>query len=172
MRMVQRRKMVMLVPPKDSTGAAQGGNLPFVSVGKHRDFVVHFFFGNIAGDVNLTLQQAKNVGGNGAKALGFDKIYAVQSDAGDVVDQDKAVPVTVASDTHAVANATDDNYHYMIEMRVDQLDVNNGFDCIRPNMSTPGANACLVCIVVELLNPRYSGEEDELGIYPSAMDQT
>jgi hypothetical protein len=171
MRAVQRRKFVTLRTPVDTNGVAQGGNFPFVSLRHHSDVVVHFIFGAVGGDCNITLQQAKNVGGNGAKALGFDKVYTVQTDAGSLEDQDKAVPVAVVSDSHPVEADTDDNYHIMIEFKADQLDVNNGFDSIRPNLSDPAA-ATLVCIMVELLNPRYSGIEDDVRQFPSALDQT
>lgn len=170
--MVQRRKIVVLRTPIDSTGAAQGGNFSAVCLRGYKDFVVHYIFGNIAGDVNLTLQQCKNVGGSGGKTLSFDKIYKVKTNSGAPEDQDKAIAETVSNDSYAVVNTTHDNYHFMIEGQADKLDVNNGFDCIRPEMSTPGANACLVTIFVELLNPRYSGQEDEVRIMPSALDQT
>lgn len=168
MRMVQRRKIVVLVPPRDVNGVAQGGNIPFVRVGLSKHIIVHFIFGNLAGDVNITLQQAKNIGGNGAKALGFDKIYGVQSDAGSLEDTDKAVPFDVTADSYTVPHATEDMYHYMIEFKPDQLDVNNKFDCIRPNLSDPAA-AGLVCIFVECLEPRYSGIENDVRHFPSNM---
>jgi hypothetical protein len=171
MRMVQRRKIVTLRTPVDSTGAAQGGNLSAVSVRAYKDIVFHYVFGNVAADCAITLQQCKNVGGSGGKALAFDTIYLVKTNAGAPEDQDKAVRTTVASNSFTVANATHDNHHMMIEMQTDKLDVSNGFDCVRPELSSP-AGACLVCMFVELLNPRYSGDESNLRVMPSALDQT
>ena len=171
MRMVQRRKIVVLRTPIDTNGTAQGGNFSAVCLSNYKDVVVHYIFGNVAGDCNITLQQCKNVGGNGAKTLSFDKIYEVKTTAGAPEDQDKAVKQTVASDSYTVAAASRDNYHMMIEMQADKLDRANGFDCIRPNLSDPSA-ACLVCIMVELLNPRYSGNESDVNVMPSALDQT
>lgn len=170
MRMVQRRKLIVWRTPLDVSGLPQGGNLPFVHIGNYKDVVVHFIFGNVAADAAMTLQQAKNVGGGGAKALAFDKIYKVQTNAGAVEDQDKAVGEIVAS-TRTVANGSEDQYHFMIEFQADKLDRNNGYDCIRPALSSP-AGAVLVCILVELLNPRFSGIEDDVRVMPSALDQT
>jgi len=171
MRMVQRRKIVVLRTPFDTTGAAQGGNFSAVCLRGYKDFVIHYIFGNVAADCAITLQQCKNVGGASGKTLAFDKLYAVQTNAGAPEDQDKAIPVTVSGNSFTVANATYDNYHLMVEGQADKLDVNNGFDCIRPELSSP-AGACLVCIFVELLNPRYSGQENEVRVMPSALDQT
>jgi hypothetical protein len=169
--MVQRRKIVVLRTPIDTNGTPQGGNYSFVSVGKYKHFVVHVIVGNLAGDAALTLKQAKNVGGNESKELEFDTIYRVQTNAGAPEDQDKAVKHDVASNSYTILAASHDNSHFMIEMKPDQLDVNGGFDCIRPHLADPGA-AGLVTIFVELLEPRYSGQEDLVEIMPSALDQT
>lgn len=171
MRMVQRRKLVIFRTPFDTTGQAQGGNLSAAHVGKYKDLVFHYLFGNVAADCAITLQQCKNVGGSGAKVLAFDKIYAIQTNAGAPEDQDKAVPIVVAANSFTVANGSMDNHHFMIEMQTDKLDVNNAFDCVRPELSSP-AGACLVAIWLELLSPRYSGQENEPKIMPSALDQT
>jgi len=172
MRLVQNRRMWMFRPPIDGNGATYGGDKQFACLRGFTDFVIHFFFGNVAtADSTITLKQAKNVGGSGAKELAFDTIWLVKSDAGDPVDQDKPVRTTVAANSFTVANATHDNHHMMVEMHASQLDVQNGFDCIRPNF-VGGAGATLVAIVIEAYNPRYKGAEADLNVFPSMLDQT
>lgn len=171
MRTVQQRKVWVFQPPIDGTGAVFGGNKQFACLRGITDVVIHFIFGNLAADGTITLQQAKNVGGNGAKALAFDTIWLTKSDAGAPEDQDKPVRTTVAANSFTAAAASMDNTHMQIEMHVSQLDVQNGFDCIRPNFAG-GAGASLVCIIIEGRNPRYTGAESDLNVSPSMLDQT
>ena len=171
MRMVQRRKIWMPRTPIDGNGASYGGNFQFACLRAYQDVVLHWLFGNVAADATVAIQQAKNIGGSGAKTLAFDTIWLVSAAAGDPVDMDKAVRHTVAANAFTVANATMDNHHMMVELHASQLDVQNGFDCIRPTF-VGGAGATLVAMLVEFLNPRYSGDEGNLNVFPSALDQT
>jgi len=168
MKAVQNRKIVVLRSPIDINGNPQGGNYSFVSMKNYQHAVFHFIFGNVAGNANITLQQAKNVSGNGAKTLGFTEIYRTKTDASPEYNADRAEKVAVASDTHAVLAASDDNTHFEIEMKNDNLDVDNKFDCVRPHLSDPAA-AALVCIFVELRNPRFAGDPSNVNVMPSAL---
>jgi hypothetical protein len=60
----------------------------------------------------------------------------------------------VTSDTFnlpAVANTLN-----VLEIDADDLDVENGFDCVRLNIASPGANADLIAVHYLLTGARYA----------------
>jgi hypothetical protein len=75
----------------------------------------------------ITLLQAQAVAGTGEKALAFDKVYAN-------IDTAAASPKTetaVVSNTFNTTAVDNKNALYTIEVKDTDLDINNGFDCIR-----------------------------------------
>jgi hypothetical protein len=168
-RFTQRKKTVPFVPPIDSTGTAQGGNYSFISLKNYQRAEITVFVGNIAGDSALTFLQAKNVEGNGSKALSFTKIEKCQSRAGSQEDADKFVEEAVTGDSYTIAAASHDNHMFKVVINADDLDVDNGFDCFRPNLGTPGANAYLVAVIIDLHDPRYRGDQENVNVLPSAL---
>lgn len=156
------------VQPIDGNGLTLGGNFQFASMKNHYRVAFHFLFGNVAADGTISLQQAKNIGGSGAKTLAFTKYARQQCIAGDPRDQDKFLVETATGNAITVAAASNDGNWYIIEMKADELDVNNGFDCVRPNF-IGGAGATLVAIWVEFLDPKYSGNQVDNNIFPSVL---
>ena len=109
----------------------------------------------------VTLKQATDVSGTGAKALSFTKKYSKVGLTGTV-----NVATAVASDTFsltAVANRIE-----MVEISAEDLDVSGGFDCIGLDVATPGANADLICIVAIIYGLRCPG--DPTGLYDPKVD--
>lgn len=153
---VMNRKIWVPQPPKDVNGLTLGGNYQFACLKNGARWAAHFIFGNVAADGTITLKQAKNVGGSGAKALAFTTYYYCKTNDGDVEQQDTFQKLTATGNSITVANATDDNGYFMIEGKTDMLDVSNGFDCIRPEL-TGGAGATLAMIMLELNDLRYGG---------------
>jgi hypothetical protein len=74
----------------------------------------------------------------------------------------------VTSDTFTLAAATHDNYIAIVEIKADDLDVDNAFDCIRPQLADPAA-AAVIGILVELHDPRYRGDEENMDVMPSGL---
>lgn len=75
----------------------------------------------------ITLKQATAVAGTGEKALGFTKMFANL----DVGASDTLVETAVASDTFTTLTTDNLNLLYVIEIAASDLDVANGFDCVR-----------------------------------------
>ena len=75
----------------------------------------------------ITLKQATAVAGTDEKALSFSKMYANL----DVAASDTLVETAVTSDTFTTLTTNDKNALYVIEVKASDLDVANGFDCIR-----------------------------------------
>lgn len=76
---------------------------------------------------DITLKQATAVAGTSEKALAFTKMYANT----DVAASDTLVETDVTSNTFTTDTTNDKNLLYVIEVDAADLDVTNGFDCIR-----------------------------------------
>lgn len=75
----------------------------------------------------ITLKQATAVAGTGEKALAFDTVWKnVDCAAGDTLTE-----TAVTSNTFTTDTADAKNQLYVMEINASDLDVANGFDCIR-----------------------------------------
>lgn len=107
----------------------------------------------------ITLKQATAVAGTGEKALAFDLVHAnVDSAAADAL-----VATAVASNTFTTNTTNTSNLVYVIDVDESDLDVNNGFDCIRAG--TADAVNTVLCVLYLLWPAKYGGATP----YPSAI---
>lgn len=75
----------------------------------------------------ITLKQATAVAGTSEKALAFSKVWAnTDTDASDTLTE-----TAVTSDTFTTDTTNSKNLLYVIEVKSDDLDRANGFDCVR-----------------------------------------
>lgn len=148
--------------PIDGNGANYGGNFQFACMKNFAHATVCWLFGNLAADATISIQQAKNIGGSGAKAYTIDKIYKQQCVAGDAKDQTRMIEEDVAATSRTVTNTgpAEDGYLFCVEIEGEQLDVANGFDCIRP-VFAGGSGASLITMFVIFSNPRHRGRLDD-----------
>ena len=94
--------------------------------------------GNTVTGSAITLKQATAVAGTGEKALSFDTMYANEdTGAGDTLTE-----TAVASDTFTTDDTNAKNLIYVIEVDVQDLDIDNGFDCVRAGTGN-GTNTVL-----------------------------
>jgi hypothetical protein len=97
----------------------------------------------------ISLLQAKTVAGGSAKALSFSRMLAnIDTGAGDTLTE-----TAVTSDTFTTDATNSKNLMYVLEVDETNLDINNGFDCIR--LVTGDATAATVTAVYYLYP--YSG---------------
>ncbi len=75
----------------------------------------------------ITLKQATDVAGTSEKALAFSKMYANT----DCAAADALTETAVTSDTFTTSTTDNKNLLYVIEVSANDLDVANGFDCLR-----------------------------------------
>ena len=105
----------------------------------------------------ITLKQATLVDGTGEKALAFDKVLQNEdtgSAGGDIL-----VETPVESDTFTTDATDSKELKYIIDVKTESLDVNNGFNAIR--VGTGDAVANLVNIEYLLYNGRYAPVLDD-----------
>lgn len=141
-------KFISAVVPIDTTGAGQSGD--WVSLKNYHSCAIWICQGAWAGGTSaVTLEQATDVAGTGAKALAFPLRWT-----GVALTDDNLAETAVTSDTFNLPNTA--NTTNLLFVRASQLDVDGGFDCIRVVCATPGANADLIAVSYVLLNPRFS----------------
>jgi hypothetical protein len=105
----------------------------------------------------ITLLQATDVSGTSSKALAFSKMWANTDDASSAAVTETAV----VSNTFTLNNTDSKTGYYVIEVDADDLDINNGFDCIR--VATANATAQTVTVDYILSGARYGGEPGSFG---------
>jgi hypothetical protein len=108
--------------------------------------------GGVGEDPIVTVEQATDVTGAGAKAVNFTR-YAIKNGAALTSVGTYTVTTMAAGNTVTLSGA--DQVVLVIDIEGDMLDVDNGFDCIRVSVSDPGATAQLGCGLYALSNPRF-----------------
>jgi len=152
--LVERTQICAGFGPVDMSAAANNGD--WVSL-KNFDACAIVFFkaaGTAGDDPVLTLQQATDVSGSNAKALNFTRLDVKQ---GTLTALGTFTTVTqAAANTYVDATSAENAGIYVIEVRADELDGNNGFDCLRFSVPDVGTNAQLGAALYLLSGPRYA----------------
>ncbi len=155
-RLVEFSRIIPAFGPVDTDGAAQNG--PWVSMENYRRCAIVLRSAAWAGgNAAVTLEQAQDAAGTGAKALSFDKYYQVFNAAD--TPEDAVSEVAVSNDTY---NFTGANQVHVIEIRAADLDINNGFTFLRVQTASPGANADLIAAHYVLYKGGYVGKPENL----------
>ncbi len=83
----------------------------------------------------VTLKQATDVAGASEKALGFSTMWANT----DCAASDTLVSTAVTSDTFTTSTTNSKILMYVIEVSASDLDIANGFDCVRVDVASMAA---------------------------------
>lgn len=151
-----RDKLVPFALPISITSTAIGGDRNFISLANYDHATVLFLCGTVASAGNaITFLQAKNIEGNGSKALAFAK-YAYCIRTTSPADEADLWQEVVASSLTTAGGVA-----YCFEIDGAMLDVDNGFDCFRPDIGS-AASANLIACLVMLSRPRYLGHTKQL----------
>lgn len=133
--------------PINTTGAAVTGD--YVSLKGYGRLGIVIAQGAWAGGTPaVTIKQASAVAGTGEKAVSFAKKWSKVALTGTTFAE-----AAVSSDTFNLPNTA--NTVTYLEVNAEDLDADNGFDCVRVDIASPGANADLIAVVYLLLDPRY-----------------
>lgn len=102
----------------------------------------------------VTLKQATAVAGTGEKALAFTRMLANTD-----YQASKAMTETaVSSNTFTTQTTNSKDSVYFIDLKAEDLDLANGFDCFRVDATGHAATASRGCVVIyDLYGPRYAG---------------
>lgn len=163
MKFLHEHQIAAGVVPVNLATLANDGD--WVSLKLYQRLIIILFKGaGTAGeDPTLTLEQAQDVAGTGAKALAFEEIYSKQgADLFTIGEFTKITQAAAATYTHT--DGAEQMAIWVVEVLASQLDVKNDFDCVRARVADVGVGAQLGGILYILADPRYASE-----IMPSAI---
>jgi hypothetical protein len=136
------------------TGANSGD---YVSLkGYKRCAIVFFSSAGAAGEPpTVTLQQAQDVSGTAVKNLTTVTTFYVKQATTDLTGTGQWTKVTQAAANTFTRTAGNQDKLWVYEVREDQLDSNNGFDCLRATIASVGSTIQLGGLLYILHDPRY-----------------
>lgn len=154
--LVEATQIVAAIIPVDSQSGANNGD--WVSMKNFdRCTVVILKAAGVAGDDPvITMKQASDVAGTGAKALNFTRVdskVGAQTGIGAFTTNTQAAGNTYTDLVSAEAQGL-----FAIEFQSSDLDVNNGFDCLQLSIPDTGAaGAQLISALYILRGARFAG---------------
>lgn len=155
-RLTEEAQIAAALLPVNLATAANDGDWVSLKNYDHLAIVIIKDGGTAAEDPDFTVQQATSVAGAGAKALNFTRVDKKQ--AADVLTVGEFTKVTqAASNTYdADGTSAEDEMIVVIEFDAQDLDIANGFDCVRLQIPDVGAAAQLAAAIYILTGPRYA----------------
>ncbi|MGE0229986.1 MAG: hypothetical protein AB7I38_17075 [Dehalococcoidia bacterium] len=140
-RILERMDIVEGFPAVDLQGGANSGD--YISLKNARRVAVVFLsgLGTAGDDPTLTLQQAQDVAGTGVKALNFTEILRKQAATSLAAVAQWTRTTQAAANTYTNGTSAEEDLVWVVEIDPTQLDVENGFDCIRATVADVGGNA-------------------------------
>lgn len=147
--------------PVDMSAAANAGDWVSLKHYKHVAIVFHTAVGTAGDDPTLTISQATDVSGTGSKALAINsaKVFKKQA-ATNLLSTGTWSSASADVSSNTVTNATlaEQEAIIVVEVDADELDVDNGFDCIQASVADVGTNAQLGACYYILTEPRYPAQ--------------
>ena len=158
--MLERAKFVTGCAPAALASTAGDGD--FVSMKNYRrlTIVISILNGSTVTGTAITLIQATEVAGTTNKALGFTRMWAnTDTGAGDTLTE-----TAVTSNTFTTNTTNAKSLMYVIEITENDLDRDNGYDCVRVDGASAANSVGSVLYI--LSEPKYVPEGQAL---PSAI---
>lgn len=153
--------IIPVIVPADLQTAQNGDYVSLKNAGGVT-FVVFKAAGAAGDDPDITIRQAQDVSGTGVKDLdAFATIYKKQ---GTLTGVGTWTKVTQTADALYSADATsaEEQAMYVLECAADQLDVDNGFDCVTLNVADVGTNAQIGCAFAILWDLKKGAPAEDL----------
>ena len=151
------------IAPVNLATAANTGDWFSLANYRRLVFILHKSAGTAGEDPTITLQQATDNSGTGAKALNVTRYHKKQGAALTAIGQYTAVTMsagnTITNDTLAEEQAI-----YIVEIDCADLDVANSFLFVQASIADVGSSSQIGGVLALLLDPRYGG-----GSLPSAL---
>lgn len=142
-------------PPVDMSVAANNGD--WVSL-KHYNRIAIVFAGGIGTngeDPTLTIKQATDVSGTSAKDLTFTTIYRKQAATSLASTGTWTKTTQTAAATYSNTDAAEQAFLWVVEFKAEDLDIANGFDCVRATVADVGVAAQPGYLFYILSEPRF-----------------
>jgi hypothetical protein len=116
--------------------------------------VFHKGAGSASEDPTLTVLQASSVAPSNAKALTFTELYVKQGTLSSVGTWTKTTQS--AANTYTNATLSESECVIVIDIKAEDLDVDNGFDCIQVTIADAGSVNQIAALFFVPHEPRYA----------------
>tara|TARA_R110002020_G_scaffold29444_2_gene92830 strand:- start:4367 stop:4879 length:513 start_codon:yes stop_codon:yes gene_type:complete len=155
--------IVSLIRPVDLQDGANNGDYVSLKNYKHVAIFFHSAIGTAGDDPTINLNQATDVSGTSAKSLSvIDTIYVKQA-ATSLASTGTFSKVTQsAAATYTEATSAEEEAMWVVEIDADELDVDNGFDCVQLTVADVGSNAQLGAAYAFLTEPRFPAAAENM----------
>ncbi len=145
------------LPVAMNAGANSGD---WVSMKNYGRCAIVFFkaVGTAGDDPTITLEQSTDVANSqsDAKALNFTHVYKKQAATNLLAVGQFTEVIQAAGNTFTHADLAEQAAIVVIDIKAEDLDIANGFDCVRASVADVGTNAQLGCLLYFLHEPRYA----------------
>lgn len=160
-RILEQLQIVAAFAPANLGSGAHTGDT--VSLKNYRRCLVLFHkgIGASADDPTITLHQATDVAAGTNKALNFTTIY-VKTDLTHLSDIGQWTKVTqAAANTYTDATAGESEIMWAIEFKAEDLDINNGYDCLYATVADAGTTTTNIGVIYYILGDPVFAEAPE-----------
>jgi len=143
---------------------ARTGDYVSLKNARHVDIVIYKGVGTDGDDPVITVTQAQDVAGTAVKNLAVVTQYWEKEAATDLTGTGTWTRVTQTASQDVAPGDPSAQYAamYVIPIDADQLDVDNGFDCIKVAVADTGTNAQLGCAFYILSGLRFPDRPQSL----------
>ncbi len=131
-------QIVSAIVPVDLATASNPGDYVTLKDYHRCAVVVQAAAGTAANDITVTMQQATDVSGTGAKALDFTRVDVKQGADVQAIAQFTEV-TQAAGNTYTSDTNGEEELIYVFEFLAEDLDIDNDFDCLNVTVSQAGA---------------------------------
>lgn len=152
-RLTEDINIVRGIAPIDLATGANNGAWVSLKNFDHIAIVLSKSAGAVGEAPVVTIVQAQDVAGTGSKALNFTRIDRKDPDSGG-----QYTKVTQAAGNTYTPAAGNTALIAVIEFDAQELDLANGFDCLRCTIADVGATAQVGGVLYLLSNSRYPGQ--------------
>lgn len=166
---LEQCQIVPAFGPVNLATAANNGDYVSLKNYKHVAVVFHSMVGTAGEDPTLTITQASDVSGTGAKALNINTAKAYKKQAATNLLSTGAwssASGDVSTNTLTNGTSAEEEALWVVEFDSDELDVDNGFDCFRASVADVGSSSQLGACYYILSEPRYQAQPTSM---PSAI---
>lgn len=141
-----------IIPVNLATGANTGD---WVSLKHYGRCAIVFLAGvGTAGqDPTITVLQAKTVAGGSSKALNFTRVDRKEATALTGVGQ-FTTTTQAAANTYTTSGIANAQKLWVIDIKAEDLDIDNGFDCVQASVGDVGTNSQIGTALYLLHEPR------------------
>ena len=161
MLLLEQMQIVGAFRPVDMQTGANTGDWVGLKDYKHVAVVFWGAIGTAGDDPVLTIKQASDNAGTGAKALNINSAKAFKKQAATdltAVGSWSSASADVSTNTLTNLTAAEQEELWVVEFDADELDVDNGFAYVQASVADVGGNAQLGACLYLLSEPRYPAQ--------------